>query len=120
MLENISPCNVQIRFAAVFLAGTIAPLAIRQGCGCGKRPHRADAFRLFVGAPRPFDPLHEHQARTKKGQGISLTLVTRLVPEKGVARLSLAPRAVRCGVPQGVYCFREWGGLCDNKQAPAM
>ena len=32
-----------------------------------------------------------------------------LVPEEGVARLSLAPRAVRCGVPQGVYCFREWG-----------
>ena len=47
-MENISPCNVRIRFAAAFLAGTIAPLAIRQGCGCGKRPHRADAFRVFT------------------------------------------------------------------------
>ena len=47
-MENISLCNVRIRFAAVFLAGTIAPLAIRQGCGCGKRPHRADAFRVFT------------------------------------------------------------------------
>jgi hypothetical protein len=65
MLENISPCNVRIRFEAVFLAGTIAPLAIRQGCGCGKRPHRADAFRLFVGDPRPFDPLLSTKAMKK-------------------------------------------------------
>jgi hypothetical protein len=47
-LENISPRNVRIRFAAAFLAGTIAPLAIRQGCRCGKRSHRADAFRVFT------------------------------------------------------------------------
>ena len=32
-----------------------------------------------------------------------------LVPEEGVARLSLAPRAVRCGVPQGVQFVGEWG-----------
>ena len=30
-------------------------------------------------------------ARMKKGQGVSLTLVTRLVPEEGLARLSLRP-----------------------------
>jgi len=32
-----------------------------------------------------------------------------LVPEERVARLSLAPRAVRCGVPQGVQFVGEWG-----------
>ena len=58
-MENISPCNVRIRFAAVFLAGTIAPLAIRQGCGCGKRPHRADAFREAKGIGHFFaSPYH--------------------------------------------------------------
>jgi len=38
-----------------------------------------------------------------------MTLVTRVVPKEGVARLSLAPRAVRCGVPQGAQFNREWG-----------
>ena len=32
-----------------------------------------------------------------------------LAPEEGVARLSLAPRAVRCGVPQGAQFIRGWG-----------
>jgi hypothetical protein len=32
-----------------------------------------------------------------------------MVPEEGLARLSLAPRAVRCGVPQGAQFIREWG-----------
>src|SRR3990170_3320594 len=33
-----------------------------------------------------------------------------MVPKGGFARLSLAPRAVRCGVPQGAQFIREWGG----------
>ena len=32
------------------------------------------------------------------------------VPEEGLARLSLAPRDVRRGVPQGAHFVREWGG----------
>jgi hypothetical protein len=32
-----------------------------------------------------------------------------MVPEEGLARLSLAPRAIRCGVPQGAHFVREWG-----------
>ena len=32
-----------------------------------------------------------------------------LVLEEGLARLSLALRAVRCGVPQGVQFVGEWG-----------
>ena len=33
-----------------------------------------------------------------------------MVEEKGIARLSLAPRDVRCGVPQGAHFVRAWGG----------
>ncbi len=33
-----------------------------------------------------------------------------MVEEKGIARLSLAPRDVRCGVPQGAHFIREWDG----------
>jgi hypothetical protein len=32
-----------------------------------------------------------------------------MVPKGGFARLSLAPRAIRCGVPQGAHFVREWG-----------
>ena len=32
-----------------------------------------------------------------------------MVEAGGVARLSLAPRAVHCGVPQGAQYIREWG-----------
>ena len=33
-----------------------------------------------------------------------------MVAVQGIARLKLAPRAVRCGVPQGAQFIREWGG----------
>jgi hypothetical protein len=32
-----------------------------------------------------------------------------MVEAGGVDRLSLAPRAIRCGVPQGAQYIREWG-----------
>jgi len=33
------------------------------------------------------------------------------LPKGGFARLGFAPRAIRCGVPQGAKFVREWGGL---------
>jgi len=38
-----------------------------------------------------------------------MSLRFHMVLEEGLARLSLAPRAVRCGVPQGAQFIREWG-----------
>jgi len=40
-----------------------------------------------------------------------------MVPKGGFARLSLAPRAIRCGVPQGAHLVREWG---RPSMAPAI